>query len=620
MNYAKRYQQSVASPEAFWVQAAQNLQWHRPWQTVLSGNLREGNVRWFDGGVLNVCENCVDRHAQVAADKVAIIWEGNTPGQSQHVTFGQLYERVCRFANLLKSRGIHKGDRVCIYMPMIVDAAVAMLACARIGAVHSVVFGGFSAHALRQRIEDADCCAVITATGGPRGDKLLNFKRNVDEAVDGVDCVHSVLVVEHAQVPVTWQARDIKVQAALAQQSIDCPPEPMAAEDPLFILYTSGSTGQPKGVLHTTAGYLLYASLTHREVFNVQPNDVYWCAADVGWITGHSYIIYGPLCNGTTTLMYEGVPEYPDASRWWQVVDTHQVNIFYTAPTAIRALMKHGQAPVKATSRQSLRVLGSVGEPINPEAWRWYHDVIGNGQCPVMDTWWQTETGGHMIAPLCDQAEQKPGAAMRPFYGIVPALLDDQGNELLGEADGHLVIKQPWPGMMRTIYGDHQRFIDTYLKPFSGYYTSGDGAHRDADGDYWITGRTDDVLSISGHRMGTAEIESALVLHDSVAEAAVVGRAHEIYGEVVYAFVSVVDGVDPDEQLRTQLKQLVREEIGPVARIEVIHFAKELPKTRSGKIMRRILRLIAHGRYEDLGDVSTLANPGCIDALIAQVR
>ena len=620
MNYIKHYQQSIAEPESFWAQSAQGLQWHRMWDTVLSGSLHEGDVRWFDGGVLNVCENCVDRHAQATPDKVAIIWEANTPGQSRQITFAQLYEQVCRFANLLKSRGISKGDRVCIYMPMLVEAAVAMLACARIGAIHSVVFGGFSAHALRQRIDDAQCCAVITATGGPRGDKVLDFKRNVDEALEGVDGVHSVFVVEHADVPVTWQAHDINVNEALMVQATDCPPEPMAAEDPLFILYTSGSTGQPKGVLHTTAGYLLYASMTHREVFDVQPDDVYWCAADVGWITGHSYIVYGPLCNGTTTLMYEGVPEYPDASRWWQVVDAHQVNIFYTAPTAIRALMKHGDSPVVSTSRQSLRVLGTVGEPINPEAWRWYHNVVGNSQCPIMDTWWQTETGGHMIVPLCEMTQQKPGAAMRAFYGIEPVLLSDEGQELSGEADGHLVIKQPWPGMMRTIYGDHQRFIDTYLKPFPGYYTSGDGAHRDAEGDYWISGRTDDVLNISGHRMGTAEIESALVLHEYVAEAAVVGRPHDVTGEAIYAFVSVVDDVQPDDQLHADLRALVRQEIGPVARIEVIHFTAELPKTRSGKIMRRVLRLIAHGRHEDLGDVSTLANPDCVDALIAQAR
>jgi len=616
----ERYRQSVENPEMFWAEQAKSLTWTKQWHTVLSGDFSDGNVRWFDGGELNVCANCIDRHLPEHADKPAIIWEGDTPDQQQALTFAQLHEQVCRFANLLEAQGVGKGDRVCIYLPNIPEAAVAMLACARIGAVHSVVFGGFAPHAIRQRVLDATCCAVITSSGGQRGGKTLNFKRNVDEALEGVDCAHCVLVIDRGDVAVDWRACDVNVNELLLQQSAEHQPVTMQAEDPLFILYTSGSTGKPKGVLHTTAGYLLYASVTHREVFQVQPNDIYWCSADVGWITGHSYIVYGPLANATTTVMYEGVPEYPSVSRWWEMVDRYRVSVFYTAPTAIRALMKHGDAAMGDSRRDSLRVLGTVGEPINPEAWRWYADVVGKGQCPVMDTWWQTETGGHMIVPPALFEQQKPGAAMRPFYGVVPALLDDQGQELQGEAKGNLVIKHPWPGVMRTVYGDHQRFIDTYLKPFPGCYAAGDAARRDADGDYWITGRTDDVLNISGHRLGTAEVESALVLHGAVSEAAVVGRPHSVTGEAIYAFVTLVDGVVPGQALKKELVQQVRQEIGPIAKIEVIQFAQQLPKTRSGKIMRRILRMIAVGRYDQLGDTSTLANAEAVDSLIAEVQ
>ncbi|MCK9530325.1 MAG: acetate--CoA ligase [Gammaproteobacteria bacterium] len=616
--YAAMYRQSVDDPEGFWAEQAKAfVTWSKPWDKVLDWDYNTGKIRWFDGGKLNVSYNCLDRHLETRGDQVALIWEGDDPNEAKQVTYRELHAEVSKFANVLKSRGVKKGDRVCIYMPMIIEATVAMLACTRIGAVHSVVFGGFSPDSLKDRILDADCRVVVTADEGLRGSKRVPLKANVDKAVKDCPNVHTVVVVKRTGGEIDWNAaRDVWYHEAMATASPECAPEEMDAEDPLFILYTSGSTGKPKGVLHTTGGYLVFAAITHKYTFDYREGEIFWCTADVGWVTGHSYIVYGPLANGATSLVFEGVPSYPDASRFWQVVDKHKVNIFYTAPTAIRALMREGDEPVKKTSRATLRLLGSVGEPINPEAWEWYHRVVGDSRCPIVDTWWQTETGGHLITPLPGATALKPGAAMTPFFGVVPAIVDSEGNVLEGECEGNLVITHPWPGQMRSVYGDHQRFIDTYFKTFPGTYFTGDGAKRDKDGHYWITGRVDDVLNVSGHRMGTAEVESALVLHDAVAEAAVVGYPHDIKGQGIYAYVTLVKDVEPSDALRKELVALVRKEIGPIASPDLIQWAPGLPKTRSGKIMRRILRKIAANELDTLGDTSTLADPAVVQDLI----
>ncbi len=615
--YEQMYRRSVEDPEGFWAeQAEQFLSWGKPWDRVLDWDFGEARIRWFEGAELNASYNCIDRHLEHRGDQTAIIWEGDDPTVDRKITYRELHREVCTFANVLKKRGVKKGDRVCIYMPMIPEAAYAMLACARIGAVHSVVFGGFSPESIKDRILDSDCRVVITADQGVRGGKSVPLKANTDQALQSCPNVHTVLVVKRTGGDVQWHDdRDVWLHEIAAGVDADCEPEPMGAEDPLFILYTSGSTGKPKGVLHTTGGYLLYAAITHKYVFDYQEGEVYWCTADVGWITGHSYIVYGPLANGAITLMFEGLPTYPSAARFWQVCDKHRVATFYTAPTAIRALMREGDEPVTQTSRASLRLLGTVGEPINPEAWEWYYNVVGDARCPIVDTWWQTETGGHMITPLPGATPTKPGSATRPFFGVVPALVDNEGKLLEGEAEGNLVITRPWPGQMRTVYGDHQRFRDTYFSTYPGMYFTGDGARRDADGYYWITGRVDDVLNVSGHRLGTAELESALVLHDDVAEAAVVGFPHDIKGQGIYAYVTLIKGKEPSDALKKELIQLVRREIGPIATIDVIQWAPGLPKTRSGKIMRRILRKIAANEIDSLGDTSTLADPGVVDEL-----
>jgi acetyl-CoA synthetase len=616
--YKTLYQRSVEEPEAFWAeQAEQFLVWSKRWDSVMDYDYPKGYIRWFEGGTLNVSVNCIDRHLETRSDQVAIIWEGDNPAHDKKITYRQLHEDVCKFANVLKTQGVKKGDRVCIYLPMISEAAMVMLACTRIGAVHSIVFGGFSAEALKDRILDSDCRYVVCADAGYRGGKTIPIKANVDEAAAACPRLEKVIVIRNNGGLVDWhEPRDIWYHEAMAEVSADCPAEEMDAEDSLFILYTSGSTGKPKGVLHTTGGYLLYAAMTHKYVFDYHDGDIYWCTADIGWVTGHSYMIYGPLCNGATTLMFEGVPTYPEADRFWRIIDKHQVNIFYTAPTAIRALMAQGNEFVTRTDRSSLRILGSVGEPINPEAWEWYYHVVGNGRCPLMDTWWQTETGGILITPLPGVTALKPGSATLPFFGIIPEIMDNQGRIMEGAAEGILVISRPWPGQARTIYGDHQRFIDTYFKNYPGYYFAGDGARRDKDGYYWITGRVDDVINVSGHRMGTAEIESALVLHDQVAEAAVVGYPHDIKGQGIYAYVTLNVGVEPSEELRKELVDLVRKEIGGIAHPDIIQWAPSLPKTRSGKIMRRILRKVAANELDNLGDTSTLADPSVVDEII----
>nr|WP_024309404.1 acetate--CoA ligase [Pseudomonas sp. P818] len=618
--YLRLYQQSVEQPDTFWAEQAKAfLTWFKPWDQVHSSDLKQGRAEWFKGGQLNVAYNCIDRHLQQRGEQVAIIWEGDNPAESAHITYNKLHHNVSRLANVLKRRGVKKGDRVCIYMPMVPEAAYAMLACARIGAVHSVVFGGFSPDALRDRILDADCRTVITADEGVRGGKYIPLKNNVDKALQSCPNVSTVVVVERTQGDVAWvEGRDLWYHQALKEVDADCPAEPMDAEDPLFILYTSGSTGKPKGVLHTTGGYLLGAAMTHKYVFDYHEGDIYWCTADVGWVTGHSYIVYGPLANAATTLMFEGVPNYPDASRFWQVIDKHQVNTFYTAPTALRALMREGEASVKATSRSSLRLLGTVGEPINPEAWEWYFHVVGDMRCPIVDTWWQTETGSILITPLPGATDLKPGSATRPFFGVQPVLLDEQGKEIDGPGSGVLAIKASWPSQIRSVYGDHQRMVDTYFKPYPGYYFTGDGARRDEDGYYWITGRVDDVINVSGHRIGTAEVESALVLHDAVAEAAVVGYPHDVKGQGIYAYVTLINGQEPSDELKKDLLTLVGKEIGSFAKPELIQWAPGLPKTRSGKIMRRILRKIACNELENMGDTSTLADPSVVDSLIDQ--
>jgi acetyl-CoA synthetase len=621
-DYERVYQQSIEDPDQFWLDQAKRLDWVKFPKTAskVSWNASDLHIRWFEDGELNACYNCLDRHLKDRSDQVAIIWEGDDPSRDLTLTYGQLHEKVCRMANVLKQLGVQRGDRVTIYLPMIPEAAMAMLACARIGAVHSVVFGGFSPDALAGRIVNCKSSLVITADEGVRGGKAVFLKRNVDTACEreGVlDSLKAVLVIRNTGGTVDWhEGRDHWYHAAEATVSADCPAEAMNAEDPLFILYTSGSTGKPKGVLHTTGGYLLYAAYTHEIVFDYQADDVYWCTADVGWVTGHSYIVYGPLANGARTLMFEGVPNYPSASRFWQVVDKHKVTICYTAPTAIRALMREGDAPVQATSRASLRLLGTVGEPINPEAWEWYFHTVGDGRCPIVDTWWQTETGGILISPLPGATDLKPGSATRPLPGIQPALVDEKGHELEGAADGLLVIKTSWPGQMRTVYGDHQRFIEMYFTTVPGCYFTGDGARRDEDGYYWITGRVDDVLNVAGHRLGTAEIESALVAHPAVTEAAVVGFPHGIKGEGIYAYVTLLRDQVPSEQLLQELRQCVRKEIGPIATPDLIQWAPALPKTRSGKIMRRILRKIAANDYANLGDTSTLAEPEVVNQLI----
>ncbi|MDM9653056.1 acetate--CoA ligase [Pseudomonas wenzhouensis] len=618
--YLRLYQQSVEQPETFWAEQAKAfLDWFKPWDQVHASDLQLGHAEWFKGGQLNVAYNCIDRHLEKRGEQLAIIWEGDNPAESAHITYNKLHHNVSRLANVLKSRGVKKGDRVCIYMPMIPEAAYAMLACARIGAVHSVVFGGFSPDALRDRILDADCRAVITADEGVRGGKYIPLKANVDKALQSCPNVSTVVVVERTQGDVAWvEGRDLWYHQALKEVSAECPAEPMDAEDPLFILYTSGSTGKPKGVLHTTGGYLLGAAMTHKYVFDYHEGEIYWCTADVGWVTGHSYIVYGPLANAATTLMFEGVPNYPDASRFWQVIDKHQVNTFYTAPTALRALMREGEGPVKTNSRSSLRLLGSVGEPINPEAWEWYFHVVGDTRCPIVDTWWQTETGSILITPLPGATDLKPGSATRPFFGVQPVLLDEQGKEIIGAGAGVLAIKASWPSQIRSVYGDHQRMIDTYFKPYPGYYFTGDGARRDEDGYYWITGRVDDVINVSGHRIGTAEVESALVLHDAVAEAAVVGYPHDVKGQGIYAYVTLMNGQEPSDELKKDLLALVGKEIGSFAKPELIQWAPGLPKTRSGKIMRRILRKIACNELDNMGDTSTLADPSVVDSLIDQ--
>ncbi len=616
--YQEMYARSVSDPDGFWTEQAKAfVTWFKSWDKVQSWDFHEGNIRWFEGAKLNVSYNCLDRHLETRGDQVAIIWEGDDPSVDKKITYRELHDKVCRLANVLKARGVKKGDRVCIYMPMIPEAAVAMLACTRIGAIHSIVFGGFSPEALKDRIQDSNCEVVITADEGLRGGRAVPLKANVDKALADCPNVHTVVVVKNTGNQQVWKdGQDIWYQEEIEKASTSCPPEEMDAEDPLFILYTSGSTGKPKGVLHTTGGYLLYTAMTHKYIFDYHDGDVYWCTADVGWVTGHSYIIYGPLANGATTLMFEGVPTYPDAGRFWQVVDKHQVNSFYTAPTAIRALMSKGDAPVKAANRKSLRLLGSVGEPINPEAWEWYFHVVGDGRCPIVDTWWQTETGGILITPLPGATKLKPGSATRPFFGVVPALVDNEGNVLEGAAEGNLVITRSWPSQMRTVFGDHQRFINTYLSNYPGNYFSGDVARRDKDGYYWITGRVDDVINVSGHRMGTAEVESALVLHEAVAEAAVVGYPHEIKGQGIYAYVTLMADKEPSEELRKALVKQVRAEIGPIASPDVIQWAPGLPKTRSGKIMRRILRKIAANEISNLGDTSTLADPSVVEDLI----
>ncbi|MFT4885835.1 MAG: acetyl-CoA synthetase [Pseudohongiellaceae bacterium] len=618
--YDKLYKQSIESPEEFWAeQAGELIHWHQPWQTVTSGDFSKANASWFGGGKLNVAFNCIDRHLERRADQTAIIWEGDEPCDHKCISYQELYNQVGKFSNALKSRGVKKGDRVCIYMPMIPEAAYAMLACARIGAVHSVVFGGFSPESLKDRILDSDCQSVITADEGVRGGRTVPLKANVDKALEDCPDVHSVFVVRRTHGEISWHDdRDVCYHQSTEAAATECELELMEAEDPLFILYTSGSTGKPKGVLHTTAGYLLGASITHKYVFDYHEGDVYWCTADVGWVTGHSYIVYGPLANGAITLMFEGVPTYPNTSRFWDVIDKHQVNIFYTAPTALRALMASGDQPVKQTSRASLRLLGSVGEPINPEAWEWYYHVVGDSRCPIVDTWWQTETGSIMISPLPGVTDLKPGSAATPFFGVKPALLDAGGNELEGVATGNLVISQSWPSQIRTVYGDHQRCIDTYFKAYPGYYFTGDSARRDDDGYYWVTGRVDDVINVSGHRLGTAEIESALVLHPNVAEAAVVGYPHEIKGQGIYAYVTLMNGIEESLELQTDLKRFVAKEIGAFAKPEVIQFSPGLPKTRSGKIMRRILRKIAANELDNLGDTSTLAEPAVVEQLISK--
>ena len=616
--YLAEYQSSIEDSDAFWAKQAENfVDWYKPWDKVSDIDYHKAQIRWFEGAELNVAYNCIDRHLATKAEQTAIIFEGDEPGDHRHISYQKLHDEVCRFANVLKERGVKKGDRVCIYMPMIPETGYAMLACARIGAVHSVVFGGFSPEALKSRILDSDCRVVITADEGVRGGKKIPLKANTDEAVSDCPNVHSVIVIKHTKADVTWNDDlDVDYWALREQAAPTCKPEVMDAEDPLFILYTSGSTGTPKGVLHTSGGYLLYAAMTHKYVFDYKDGDVYWCTADAGWITGHSYIFYGPLANGATTLVFEGVPTYPSVSRFWEVVDEHKVSIFYTAPTALRALMAQGDEPVKKTSRASLRLLGTVGEPINPEAWEWYYKVVGESRCPIVDTWWQTETGGIMITPLAGAHDLKPGSASKPFFGIKPMLLDNDGNELTGEASGSLVMGQSWPGQMRGVFGDQQRFFDTYFSQFPGYYFTGDGARRDSDGYIWITGRMDDVLNVSGHRLGTAEIESALVLHPKVAEAAVVGFPHEIKGEGIYAYVTLMNEEVPSDDLKKELRQFVAKEIGAIAKPEAIQWAPGLPKTRSGKIMRRILRKIAANEFDQLGDISTLADPSVVEDLI----
>jgi acetyl-CoA synthetase len=617
--YQDMYAKSIADPVGFWAEQGKRIDWMQPFSKVkdTSYDLDNLHVKWFEDGTLNACVNCIDRHLETRADQVAIIWEGDEPTDDKTVTYQQLHDAVCRFANVLKERGVKKGDRVTIYMPMVVEAAYAMLACARIGAVHSVVFGGFSPDALAGRILDCTSTCVITADEGVRGGRTIPLKANTDEALKQCPDVSTVIVVERTKANVNMlDGRDVNYTQASANVSTTCPAEEMNAEDPLFILYTSGSTGKPKGVLHTTGGYMVYASITHQYVFDYHDGDIYWCTADVGWVTGHSYILYGPLANGATTLMFEGVPNYPDASRFWQVCDKHNVNIFYTAPTAIRALMREGEAPVKATNRSSLRLLGSVGEPINPEAWLWYHSVVGDERCPIVDTWWQTETGGILISPLPGAVAAKPGSATLPFFGVKPIIVDNDGKEIEGAGQGNLCIADSWPGQMRTVYGDHERFGNTYFSQFPGRYFTGDGCRRDEDGYYWITGRVDDVLNVSGHRMGTAEVESALVAHNKVAEAAVVGYPHDIKGQGIYAYVTLNAGEEPSEELRKELVQWVRKEIGPIASPDLIQWAPGLPKTRSGKIMRRILRKIAEDEFSNLGDISTLADPAVVSDLI----
>ena len=617
--YQAMYDASIADPDAFWAEHGKRIDWIKPYSRVsdVSYDKADLHISWFGDGTLNAAANCLDRHLAGRGDQTAIIWEGDDPADSRHISYAELHEEVCKFANVLKAEGAKKGDRITIYMPMIPEATVAMLACARIGAVHSVVFGGFSPDALAGRIQDCDSNMVITADEGLRGGKPVPLKANTDAALESCPDCNKVVVVRRTGGDIGWvDGRDVWYHEAMADASADCPPEEMNAEDPMFILYTSGSTGKPKGVLHTTGGYMVYASMTHQYVFDYKDGDVYWCTADVGWVTGHSYIVYGPLANGATTLMFEGVPTWPDSSRFWQVVEKHKVSIFYTAPTAIRALMREGDAPVTGCDRSSLRLLGSVGEPINPEAWMWYHEVVGEGRCPIVDTWWQTETGGILITPLSGATATKPGSATRPFFGIKPVLVDGENNLLEGAVDGNLCIDHSWPGQMRTVYGDHQRFIDTYFTTFPGRYFSGDGARRDQDGYFWITGRVDDVLNVSGHRMGTAEIESALVAHPQAAESAVVGYPHDIKGQGIYAYVTLIEGCKPSDELAAELRQWTRKEIGPIATPDLLQWAPQLPKTRSGKIMRRILRKIAANDYAELGDTSTLTDPGVVTDLV----
>jgi len=617
-DYEAMYKRSVENPDEFWAeQATSFIDWEKKWSVVQECDFHTADIKWFKDAQVNVANNCLDRHLESRADQVAILWEGDDPGEDRKITYRELHEEVSRLGNALKNLGAKKGDRICIYMPMIPEAAVAMLACARIGAVHSVVFGGFSPDALKDRINDSECSILITADQGLRGGKKVPLKNNADEACAATPSINHMVVVKRGGEAVEWsEPRDVWYHDVVKAASPDCPAEVMDAEDPLFILYTSGSTGKPKGVLHTSGGYILYAAMTHKYVFDYQDGDIYWCTADVGWVTGHSYIVYGPLANGATTLMFEGIPTYPDSGRFWQVCDKHKVNIFYTAPTAIRALMAQGDDPVTKSSRQSIRLLGSVGEPINPEAWEWYYNVVGDARCPIVDTWWQTETGGILITPLPGATDLKPGSATKPFFGIVPALLDEGGKELEGATSGNLVITGSWPGQMRTVYGDHKRFHETYFQMYPGQYFTGDGARRDEDGYYWITGRVDDVLNVSGHRLGTAEVESALVLHDTVAEAAVVGYPHDIKGQGIYAYVTLMNGVDYTDELRAELVKHVRKEIGPIATPDIIQWAPGLPKTRSGKIMRRILRKIAENDVGNLGDTSTLADPSVVDGLV----